>query len=55
MKLLSGMPHIHGVAWIDQDWLNKFGIKGYLTDSPEKAVKLADMVVSCSTKNEALK
>ena len=49
------MPHIHGVAWINQDWLKNFGIKGYLTESPKKAVELADMLVTCQTTNEPLK
>ena len=49
------MPHIHGVAWIDQEWLQKFGIHGYLTDFPEKTAELADMLVTCQTSNEVLK
>ena len=43
-----GMPHIHGVLWIEKEWLEEFGITGYLTDHPELAIKLADMIVSCS-------
>ena len=42
-----GMPHIHGVLWIDKEWLNDFGIAGYLTDQPHLAVKLADQLLSC--------
>ena len=50
-----GMPHIHGVAWINRKWLQNFGIHGYLTDHPEKTAQLADKIVTCQTSNEALK
>ena len=43
-----GLPHIHGVAWIDPEWLKEFGITGKLVDHPEKTAELADMLVSCS-------
>ena len=43
-----GLPHIHGVAWIDPDWLKNFGIYGNLIDYPEKTTELADTLVSCS-------
>ena len=43
-----GLPHIHGVAWIDPDWLKNFGIYGNLIDYPEKTIELADKLVSCS-------
>ena len=42
-----GMPHIHGVAWIQKQWLHDFGITNLLTDHPEKAVELADNIISC--------
>ena len=47
---------MHGVAWIDLDWLKSFGIHGKLADNPEKTAELADMLVSCSvtTDNEKL-
>ena len=44
----KGLPHVHGVAWIDPDWLKGFGINGNLVDHPQKAAELADMLVSCS-------
>ena len=43
-----GLPHIHGVAWIDPEWLSEFGIFGKLADQPEKTAELADILVSCS-------
>ena len=46
--LFLGLPHIHGVAWIDPDWLKNFGIHGNLIDYPEKTIELADRLVSCS-------
>ena len=46
------MPHIHGVAWINEKWLKNFGITGYLTDHPEKSAQLADMLVTCQSKSE---
>ena len=43
-----GMPHIHGVGWIDKEWLQiKFGIEGELIDEPEKALKLVDYLITC--------
>ena len=41
------MPHIHGVAWIEKDWLKERGIEGFLTDHPDEAVALADELLSC--------
>ena len=45
-----GLPHVHGVAWIDTEWLeSEHGIHGNLIDNPEKEVaKLTDKLVSCS-------
>ena len=45
-----GLPHVHGVAWIDPEWLeNEHGIHGNLIDSKEEEViKLTDKLVSCS-------
>ena len=43
-----GMPHIHGVAWIDKEWLElKYGITGNLIDQPEKALALVDSLITC--------
>ena len=46
---LTGMPHIHGVAWIDESTLNDFGIKDqFLCDGREENVtKLVDALISC--------
>ena len=43
-----GMPHIHGVAWIDKEWLAlEYGITGNLVDQPEKALPLVDSLITC--------
>ena len=44
-----GMPHIHGVFWIDKTWLEEFGIKGDLLDQDniQKTQELADKLISC--------
>ena len=44
-----GFPHIHGVAWILQSWLDEEGFgKENLCQAPEKKVaKLADKLISC--------
>ena len=42
-----GMPHIHGVAWIHKDELEKRNITGYLCDNPEGAIRLAGELLSC--------
>ena len=50
-SIFIGLPHIHGVAWINRKWLENFGIHGNLIDYPEETVKLVDMVMSCSLSN----
>lgn len=52
-SIFIGLPHIHGVAWINRKWLENFGIHGNLIDYPEETVKLVDMVMSCSLSNES--
>ena len=42
-----GMPHIHGVAWIEKDWLAEKGITGYLSDHLDDAVAIANELISC--------
>ena len=42
-----GMPHIHGVAWIDEDELASRQINGYLCDHPKEAEDLALEMLSC--------
>ena len=54
-SIFIGLPHIHGVAWINRKWLENFGIHGNLIDYPEETVKLVDMVMSCSLSNESEK
>ena len=45
---VRGMPHLHGVFWLDKAWLKTFGIEGSLKDAPyDKVVELADYLVSC--------
>ena len=43
------MPHIHGVAWIEQLCLNGLGFKnGFLCEGTEsKITELADELISC--------
>ena len=43
------MPHIHGVAWIEQLCLNGLGFKnGFLCEGEEKKItELADELISC--------
>ena len=42
-----GMPHIHGVAWIEEDELAKREITGYLCDHPRQTEQLAIELISC--------
>ena len=43
-----GMPHIHGVLWIDQDWLRDKGVHGPLSENTWFIPQLADLTMSCS-------
>ena len=43
-----GMPHIHGVLWICQDWLASKGVHGPLTENTWFIPQLADLTMSCS-------
>ena len=43
-----GLPHIHGVAWIEKKFLiNELGIKGDFCDHLNKVRDLADKLISC--------
>ena len=42
-----GLPHIHGVCWIQQDYLTLKNIKADLMDNEEEAIKIADQLISC--------
>ena len=42
-----GLPHIHGVGWIEKKYLLDRGISGDLMDNEIEAVKLADQMISC--------
>ena len=42
-----GMPHIHGVAWIQKDFLAAKGITGYLCDHPKETNEIANELLSC--------
>ena len=42
-----GLPHIHGVAWIEKEFLSSRGIKGNLMDNEKAAIALADELISC--------
>ena len=43
-----GLPHVHGVLWVAQHWLEKEGITGSLVDNQEGAEILANLTMSCS-------
>ena len=42
-----GMPHIHGVAWIQKEWMRANQIPDNLSDDPDKALILANHLISC--------
>ena len=42
-----GMPHIHGVAWVEKDWMKSHDIPDNLCDQPEKALILVEKMISC--------
>ena len=42
-----GLPHIHGVSWIEKDELLKRGITSDLMDNELAALKIADQLLSC--------
>ena len=46
---IRGMPHIHGVFWLDKGWLKeKFEIEGPLSENNhDKVTRLADYFISC--------
>ena len=46
------MPHIHGVLWIDPDWLQKRRVTGTLADHPEIAKEVADAFMSCNVPSD---
>ena len=48
------MPHIHGVAWISQEYLASIGITGELSCHPEEAAQLAEKIMSCNTSSDDL-
>ena len=43
-----GLPHIHGVCWIEKKELIHRQIFGDLMDNEEEALKLADELISCA-------
>ena len=47
-----GLPHIHGVCWIEKEELLQRGIDGDLTENEDAAIKLADELVSCKLPQE---
>ena len=42
-----GMPHIHLVAWIEKEYLEKMGIHGELSNYYKEAEVLADLLICC--------
>ena len=42
-----GMPHIHGVAWIQKDWLASHNVPNVLSDDPEKALIIVENLIKC--------
>ena len=55
--LFQGFPHIHGVAWIDEGWLNNNGFSDLpICDAEDSAVtRLADLLISCQIPEPGLK
>ena len=50
---ITGMPHIHGVAWICPNYLKEKGISGYLCDMEEKdLVPIINKLITCQLPNE---
>ena len=47
-----GLPHIHGVCWIQKEYLESMNIKNDLMDNEEAAIKLADQLISCRLPSE---
>ena len=47
------MPHIHGIAWIHQSYLDEKGIDGFLCakENSKAAVELANKIISCQLPN----
>ena len=44
----GGLPHIHGVAWIDSNYLaEKFKIKGDYHEYLREVEKFVDSLISC--------
>ena len=41
------MAHIHGVAWIEKQYLEEKGIYGDLVDHPKEVAELAKELISC--------
>lgn len=46
-----GLPHIHGVCWIQKKHLMDMGILGDLMDNEDKAIELANKLVTCRLPN----
>ena len=42
-----GMPHIHGVCWIEKEWLDAHNIPIDLSKDPEKALVIVENLISC--------
>ena len=42
-----GMPHIHGVAWVDKNWLISHNVPTVLSEDPLKALKLVKNLITC--------
>jgi hypothetical protein len=45
--MFSGMPHIHGVAWIDKSALEKYLQPGHRTNYNENVIELIDKLITC--------
>ena len=48
------MPHIHGVAWIDKDWLRLKGIEDICDEKNEALLltEIVDKMISCQLSEE---
>ena len=47
-----GLPHTHGVCWIEKNELLKRGIKGDLMENEKVALELANELISCKLPND---
>jgi hypothetical protein len=47
-----GMPHVHGILWIDDKYLEKYLVPGTKLEYADNIVELIDNITSCSIPDE---